>query len=242
MQILRFKSLNTFCLLVLLSVYAVCVQAAPDNAAKNCRAMLTLHEPELRSGEYIIWVYIKENPDFNATLGDACEGDLRNLWPDLKRYDAELKTEKPYKLRFHNVAVNLDLFPKTHLEIAEYIDDAAKQNADWIRPKSYNRAKLEDALALRKIYLNLIRTETHNYFATQHAPILNDILAEYHLGMGQYNAGEKFGFCNVPLNNCNHFLLTDKDKEILLKSDRNWTILYTRPMVDYWPTLKLNTP
>lgn len=197
----------------------------------NCKGMLNLEEPNLKSGKKRLVITIQDNPNFNAILGDVCDGDLRKLWPDLIRFDSELKSDEPFELWFTYMTPKLNLFPKTNIEIAEYIDDAAKRKTDDIKPETYDRTKLEDALGLRRKYLEVIWEETPKYFSANHAPILNTALAPYNLEMKSYSAGEKLNFCYVPWDNCVDFIPANTD----LLTDRDWTVLYAGSW-DNWET------
>jgi len=207
-------------------------------APLNCRGMLSLHSPNLRSGKKRLIIRIENNPNFDGAIGDVCKGDLRNLWPDIIRFNDELKSEDPYELWLSYITPNLNLFPKTHIEIAEHIDDAAKREKNNIRPETYDRTELDDALDLRRKYLELIWAETPQYFAANHTPILNKALAPYNLEMMEYSAGEKLSFCYMPWDNCVDYIPANKN--LLTDHDRDWIILYAGSW-DNWEIQKSTT-
>jgi len=195
---------------------------------RNCRArLIPLKTIRSEAGVTSASFTVSENPDYDPALGDACKGNLANLWQDLEQYDAMGIRANGFTM----LTRKLDLFPETQRELVLFIDDVAKTNRGKINPQQYNRKVLADVLNLRREYLNLIRNETPKYFSNVHAPIINGYLAKHNLKLREYLTGEKLSFCYVPWDNCVTYF--PPNKNLTTSLGRDLDVLYIASW-DWW--------
>jgi len=161
----------------------------------NCPVILNVtHKDKDRYTEHP-WVKISfiDNPNFDASLGDACKGDMKNVWKDLKRFDVNAQTYR-VQLGFYGNPDIIKLFPKTANDVKNFINETTQDYR-----LDYKLDQIDRSTALGK---NQIRVEMSKYYQyshrsywlTEHAYIINNILSEADLNV-KFWSSEKPSYC-----------------------------------------------
>ncbi len=196
------------------AVQDAAVQAEPVRAPLNCPIMIAAysHSYDKASADILNLSYepylsfkFQENPNFNAKKGDECNGDLKNLWPDLTRFDDEIETFMPNIKGGFNSEIILHNFPKTEHQLKNFIDQASKRQGLPQILDNIDRSTLEGGLDYNRKILNLIREQEKNYWQTVQTPVLSAILSKY--GKIQFRpSSEKHAYCYHPHDLCRGYL------------------------------------
>lgn len=171
-------------------------------APLNCPIMLVAHSNfSARENLRYLSFSLQENPNFDFAAVDVCEGDIKNLWPDLLRFDAQIEAHVPNIYGIHDVDRSLKYFPNTEREFKRFIDDAASDAGLHEALDVMDRASLEGGMDIDHTILRLIRKNEQVYFAREHTPIIEATLSKYDLKMKPYET-EKMGYCYHPYDMC----------------------------------------
>ena len=93
----------------------------------NCPVMITaLSIPPDRYNPRNLIFILKENLDFDPEQEDACQGDIKNLWPDMLRFNTEIEAHLPNIKHIGGITQSLPNFPVTEAGLKTHIDEAAK--------------------------------------------------------------------------------------------------------------------
>jgi len=168
----------------------------------NCPMMLVAHSNfSARENLRYLSFSLQENPNFDSATRDACEGDIKNLWPDLIRFDAQIEAHMPNIYGIQDVDRSLKYFQKTEREFKRFIDDAANDAGLHETLDALDRSTLEGGMEIDQTILRLIRKNEQVYFAREHTPIIESTLSKHGLKMRPYET-EKMGYCYYPYNIC----------------------------------------
>lgn len=161
------------------------------------------------------FIFLAENPNFDPELGDACQGDMKKIWPDLLRFEMEISEYWP---NVRGVGGIHKYFPATLDETKQYIDQAAKVEKINEQIGSIDRSTLEGGLAVHSILIKFVREKERNYWIEEQGTIIESILSDYKVKVITYEA-EKTSYCYHPYSICRSYyspdIETSKDDYIL---------------------------
>ncbi len=185
-------------------------QMTPDIEALppplNCPIMLAASSGISRhNGKHQLNFFLVENSSFQSELGDVCEGDLKKLWPDLKRFDGVLKTHSQSAQHIVGISNNLRFFPETERALKVFIDQAATEVFLHDKLDKIDRSTLEGGMKVDHEILGLMRVKEWDYFKLEHAPVIEAVLSKYDLKMGRYGT-EKLTYCYRPYDICRGYV------------------------------------
>ena len=168
----------------------------------NCPVMLVAHSNfRTRDSKQYLSFTIQENPDYDLQSGDACQGDIKNLWSDLNRFDAQIEAQMLNINGIHDVDRALKYFPVTERAFKLFIDDAAHEAELHDRLEAIDRSTLEGGMEVDHTIIWFIIKNEQDYFAREHTPIIEATLSKYSLKMRPYET-EKMGYCYYPYDIC----------------------------------------
>lgn len=161
------------------------------------------------------FIYLDENPSFDPQLGNACQGDMKKIWPDLLRFEIEISKYWP---NVRGVGGMHKYFPATLKEAKQYIDEAAKVEKISEQIDSIDRSTLEGGLAAHNILLKFVREKERDYWVEEQGAIIENLLSDYKVKVITYEA-EKTSYCYHPYSICRGYYSSDvetsKDDYIL---------------------------
>lgn len=163
--------------------------------------IITQHPFSARENTQYLTFSFQENPEFDPLGEDDCEGDLKNLWPDLTRFDAEIEAYMPNIRGISGTERVLKNFPQTERALKLFIDDAATDAKLHDTIGALDRTTLEGGMQINRTILTLITENQKAYFAQEHTPIIESVLSKYDLKMRPY-ATEKLKYCYHPRKKC----------------------------------------
>ena len=191
-------------------------QTVEDIAVKaplNCPAMITAKSDySKRDDQKYLFFSISHNPDFDIDLGDACRGDVKNLWHDFLRFEAEIESHLPNVKGWFNATIIFKNFPKTESELKHFIDQASKNQGLPHQLDNIDRSTLEGGLEYQNKILGLIIEQERIYWQAVHTPVMDTTLSKYgtvHLKVGS----EKHAYCYHPHETCRGYYRYDDRKE-----------------------------
>ena len=200
----------------------------PMNCPMMIVAMSTVSD---KDGETHLRLGLKDNPDFDLNQKNACEGDIKNLWPDLGRFEDEIESHLPNVRGWFNAHIIMDNFPKTQQELKSFIDDASKVQGLPNKLEVIDRSTLEGGLEYNGKILDLIIQQDRLYWQAVHSPVVNAELSK--ISKVKFSSGaEKHAFCYHPHHTCRgypryHKRNTDlPESRIGVESDYNLEYLW----------------
>jgi len=212
------------------------VQNTAVKAPLNCPVMITVKSDySKRDDREYLFFSISYNPDYDIDLGDACRGDVKNLWPDMLRFEAEIESHLPnVKGRFNSASI-LGNFSKTENELKRFIDQASKRQGLPQLLDNIDRSTLEGGLDYNRKILGLIREQEKNYWQTVHTPALRAIFSKY--GTVNLRIGsEKQAYCYHPHDLCRGYLQvreTVERPESQIGNDSDYDLEYLWAFASY---------
>jgi len=162
----------------------------------NCPVILDVIQKEKGRFRDHSWVNISfiKNPDFDASLGDACQGDMKNIWQDLKRFDVNSQ--------YYRVHLNaVEFFPKTAKNVKNFIDATTIEyrldyKLDQIdRTTALGRNQVKGAMGAFYGFAH------RSYWLTEHAYIIDGLLSESDLHV-KFWSSEKPSYCYARYERC----------------------------------------
>ena len=168
----------------------------------NCPIVITaVSDFSEQRGRPYLHLSLDKNANFDNQKIDSCNGDIKNLWPDLSRFEAEIESHAPYVEGWFNTSVIMRHFPKTERELKRFIDDASKAKSLPEKLNNIDRSNLEGGLAYHNQIRSLIRQHELVYWDRFHAPILRAKLSKF--GRSRFHVGnEKLAYCYHPHTYC----------------------------------------
>lgn len=154
--------------------------------------------------------WLVRNPNFKRDEGDACEGDLKNLWPDLLRFETEIVAHWPNIRGMNGLGYGLKFFPETFNETKRFIDQAATVANVREQVDSIDRSTLEGGLSVNNILIRLVRDNERRYWMEEQGAIIEDVLSGYSLKVATYGA-EKTSYCYHPYSICRSYYRPDTE-------------------------------
>ena len=171
----------------------------------NCPVMIAAHSNfRMRETKQYLSFSLQANPDFNPQTQDVCQGDIKNLWPDLKRFGAQIEAHMPYIDGIQGVDRALKSFPTTEHALKIFIDDAANDAGLHDTLDVFDRSTLEGGMKVDHTIIRFILKNQEAYFAREHTPIIDSVLSNYDLKMQPYQT-EKLGYCYHPYEICRSY-------------------------------------
>lgn len=169
----------------------------------NCPLMFSAqsHNRDSDEEKYLI-LQLVENPTFNPDKGDACEGNMKNIWTDLTRLEKEIESHSGNIKHFHSISFNIAFFPETSREIQTYFDKSPEKKKlfgelDKLKGRNlFNNEEFD-----RRIRYLIIDVE-EKYWMEIHAPIIEKVLYKYDLKIDGYDS-EKHFYCAPRYDLCN---------------------------------------
>jgi len=181
----------------------------------NCPVIIAAYvsKNKLNNDQVGLSFQIEENPNFDSVSGDACEGNIKNLWPDLKRH-SKLIEEHSQNLRhiYGFLGRNLDYFPITKADVKRYVDEAATAARLKEKLNSYDRNSLEGGLKIAGDSRTFLYQTLQSYLDQEHKPIIENILVKTKTKMGRFQ-GEKLQFCYKSFNRCEYLVTRTKTSQ-----------------------------
>lgn len=171
----------------------------------NCRAILEAKTFESkRHGDQLrLMFFIQRNTNFNEALGDACEGDMKNLWQDFKRFSPLIEEHAQNLSHISGpLGYNLDYFPVTRAEIKRYVDEAATETLLAEKLALYDRSTLEGGMEIQRASRKFLMKTLQTYLEQAHKPIIESALTN-NISLDEYG-GEKLQYCNNSFNRCEY--------------------------------------
>ncbi|WP_189586950.1 hypothetical protein [Litorimonas cladophorae] len=165
----------------------------------NCPQMLSAQSFHDRWRErQVLRFWIGENTGFDPNKEDVCEGDLKNIWSDLGRFNDAIETHMPH---IKGVSYSLRDFPETDRALRIFIDEAATASSLHQKLDVMDRSTLEGGMNIDHTILRFIFEQQEAYFEQEHMPIIRAAMPGYDLGLKYYDA-EKLGYCYHPYEIC----------------------------------------
>lgn len=159
----------------------------------NCPVMLMAYSGANRfEKEDWLSFSFKENPNFDIELQDDCKGDLKNIWPDLVRFEEEIKVHVPRIKSVFQITSYLEYFPQTEKDIRAYINKASIDALLYDELAQIDRSTLEGGMEFDLRVLQFIQANENEYWMREHAPVIERILFEYDLKMKNYDSEKSF--------------------------------------------------
>ena len=164
-------------------------ETAETDLPLNCPVMLSAHHVEV--GRFIkhpsLRFHIIKNKDYDSSLGDACEGDIKNLWPDLLRFEREIEAYAPYIRNIGGISLNIEHFPQTMKAVKDHVNNSAvKYKLDEELDQFDRSTALGKNQAEGKILL-FLRDSVDIYWINEHGPIIEGLLSEYGLKLSSFS-------------------------------------------------------
>ena len=179
----------------------------------NCPIIIEAYESKNKRDGDKVWLsfQLKENSKFNSALGDACEGDMKNLWQDLKRFDHQIEKYRHNMQYIHGLfGYNLNYFPVTKAEIKSYFDEAADTVHLKEKLNKHDRSTLEGGMKIQRASRDFFMKTLQAYLDQEHKPIVEKTLINHDVTMSDFMA-EKLKFCYKSFNRC-EYIATDTTK------------------------------
>ena len=173
----------------------------------NCPMMITaVSEFSKWEHETFLRLSLDVNANFDSQKIDVCDGDIKYLWPDISRFEAEIESHAPYVRGWFNTPVIMRNFPKTEHELKRFIDDTSKAEGLPDVLNKIERSNLEGGLEYNNQIVSLIRQQERAYWNNQHSSLLDVILSKY--GASRFSvSSEKLAYCYHPHNYCRGYSL-----------------------------------
>jgi len=182
------------------------VQKAAVQAPLNCPAMIAAKSDySKRDAQKYLFLLLVANPDFDIQREDVCQGDVKKLWPDILRFEAEIESHLPYVKGRFNSANLLHYFPKTEHEIKSFINQASNNQGLPHLLDNIDRSTLEGGLDYNRKILGVIIEQERAYWQTVQATAIDTVLSKYgtvHMRVGS----EKHAYCYHPHELCRGYL------------------------------------
>ena len=175
-------------------------------APLNCPVMLT-SSPYFskRDNRQYLSFYLQDNPDFDDQRGDVCKGDIKNLWSDLTRSEADIEAGYPRLKSIGGFTNQLHNFPKTERELKTFIDQAARAVSLSAKLDKIDRSTLEGGMEHNAEIRRLIVKAMNEYWLSQHGVHIEKILSKYEVKLDRFG-GEKYAYCYRPANLCRGYV------------------------------------
>lgn len=165
----------------------------------NCPQMLSAQSFHDRWRErQVLRFWIGENPGFDPNKEDVCEGDLKNLWSDLGRFNDAIETHMPH---IKGVSYSLRDFPETDRALRIFIDEAATASSLHEKLDVMDRSTLEGGMDIDHTILRHIFEQQDAYFEREHMPIIRAAMSQPDLVFEYYDS-EKLSYCYHPYKIC----------------------------------------
>jgi len=179
--------------------------AANQTQIRNCPVMLTPMVSLPRDNDARSWLSfsLKGNPDFNPDKDDACKGDMKNLWADLRQFERELETHAPFVRSIAHIASYVNHFPVTETELKDQINQAAIDEELHEALLKHDRTTLEGGIRIQNEIARFVRQSAENYWMTEHAPIIETILSDHRLKLANFSM-EKISYCYPRFDRCGY--------------------------------------
>ena len=171
----------------------------------NCPAILTAHRyKKWKTGQVWLRFQIEQNKNYEPNLGDACHGDMKNLWQDIKYFEELIEEYNPKLSHISRLfGQNLDYFPATKEQVKHFVDKKAADVSLTSQLKSHDRSTQEGGMEIQRASRRFLMQTLQEYFNQEHKPIIDTYLNEHSLKMGHYS-GEKLQFCYKSFNRCEY--------------------------------------
>ena len=172
----------------------------------NCPIIIEPYESKNKRDGDKVWLsfQLKENSKYDSTLGDACEGDMKNLWQDLKRFEHQIEKRRPNIKYIHGLlGYNLDYFPVTKTEIKSYFDKAADTVGLKEKLNKHDRSTLEGGMEIQRASRDFFMKTLQAYIDQEHKQIVEKTLINQDIKMSNFMA-EKLRFCYKSFNRCEY--------------------------------------
>lgn len=174
-----------------------------DLAPLNCPVIFKIDEINQKN-KVTLRIAIRKNKDFNPKLNDECEGDLKNLWKDLKRIKFQLDGADVDVFYISNILNHsLDYFPFTKNEIKVFINNQASQSNLKNKLSKYNPKELNSSLNIQRDIRLFMPQAIQSYLDEHHKIILEEVL-ENHVFNGQNYSAGKYQYCYDSFNRCEY--------------------------------------
>jgi hypothetical protein len=165
----------------------------------NCPQMLLAQSFHDRWREtQVLRFWIGGNPAFDPNKEDACEGDLKNIWSDLGRFNDAIETHMPH---IRGVSYSLRDFPETDRALRIFIDEAATAASLHEKLDAMDRSTLEGGMDIDHTILRHIFEQQEAYFKQEHMPIIRAAMSQPDLVFEYYDS-EKLSYCYHPYKIC----------------------------------------
>ena len=173
----------------------------------NCPAILTARTyKKWKTDQVWLRFQIEHNKNYEPNLGDACRGDIKNLWRDLNRFDPIIEEYTPKLAHISGMfEPNLNRFPVTTKKLKNFVNNRATEISFTESLKTYNRSTLEGGLEIQRASRQFLMKALQEYLDQEHKPIIEAYLNEHGLKMGRYS-GEKLQFCYKSFNRCSKYV------------------------------------
>lgn len=148
------------------------------------------------------------NPNFKPDERDDCAGDLKNLWPDLLRFETEIAAHWPNIREIDGLGQGLKFSPETFNETKRFIDQAATAANVREQVDAIDRSTLEGGLSVNKILIGLVRDSERRYWMEEQGAIIEAVLSKYSVKVTSY-AAEKTSYCYHPYSICRSYYVPD---------------------------------
>lgn len=183
----------------------------------NCPVTLSANtHKKWQSDQAWLSFIIIENDSFDVSLGDDCDGDMKNLWQDIKRFEKLIEKHNPKLSQISGLfGQNLFHFPATKEQIKRFVDKKAANVSLTFKLKSYDRSTPAGGMEIQHASRQFLMQTLQEYINQEHKPIIDTYLNEHGLKMGGYS-GEKLQYCYKSFNRC-EYLFTEpiaQDKNI----------------------------
>lgn len=159
-------------------------------------------------------LHLFKNPDYDESLGDACKGDLKNLWPDLRRFETELQTDAPHIYKIWLIGRNIKYFPITAAEAKNHVNASATEYGLDNKLDQFDRSTELGRNKVKSELFKFLSRSQNNYWLNEHGPIIEGLLSDYNLKLeGYYQEKPKFCYDLYELCYCWGFELHDGSKQ-----------------------------
>jgi len=162
----------------------------------NCPVILaTQHVPVGRWRENpSLNIWLTPNGNYDSILGDACKGDLKNLWPDLLRFENEIESYKPYINGINGIATLIEAFPQTINDVKDHVNSFATEYGLNEKMDQIDRSTAHGKNSVKRELRGFLNKSVSDYWLNEHGPIIENLLSEHDVKLRHYSH-EKSKFC-----------------------------------------------
>ena len=173
----------------------------------NCPAILTTRTyNKWKTDQVWLSFIIEQNKNYKPNLGDACNGDMKNLWQDLKRFNPLIEKHDPKISHISGLfGQNLNHFPATKEQVKHFVDKKAADVSLTSHLKSHDRSTLEGGLKIQRASRQFLMKTLQEYLDQEHKTIIEAYLNKHSLKMGHHST-EKLQFCYKNFNRCSKYI------------------------------------